>query len=211
MAIEIPDTIEKIFSHPGSHWSPEEQIRVIEWIFNTAQLNYLLRFCLYHLGSQASSEDAEDAWAGFCTYRLPSMIRLYNPEKGRQFWNYLLYCLQNECGHLRKKIHKRAKKEQPLQITLPSGDDEFEFSFEPSTRDNPADYIEENDLIMALQNCIEFLQPHHRKAFIMVVLQESGYTLASETLNEAPGTIRVWVCRARAALKKCLSSKGWNR
>ena len=210
MAVVIPVSIEAIFGKPGSQWSADGQTRVVEWLFNSVQLNYLLRFCLYHLGPKASSEDAEDTWEEFCTYRLPSVIRLYDPAKGRRFWNYLLLCLQNECGHSRKKLHKRSRVEQQLQMTHPAGDDEIEITIEPILGNNPIDILELKNLITALQGCLELLPINHQKAFSMVVLQEGGYGQASKVLQEEPGTVRVWVCRARAALRKCLNNKGWK-
>ena len=210
MTVVIPATIETIFEKPGSQWPPECQTQVVEWLFDSAQLNYLLRFSLYHLGPKATNEDAEDAWEEFCTSRLPSVIRFYDPKKGRRFWNYLLLCLQNECGHSRKKLHKRVRMEQPLQFTHSTGEDEIEVTFEPDAGNNPVDVLEVKNLIAALKSCLELLPVNHRKAFSMVVLAESGYDQASKTLREEPGTVRVWVCRARAALKKCLNNKGWN-
>jgi RNA polymerase sigma factor (sigma-70 family) len=173
-------------------------------------LTYLLRFCLFYLGERSTNEDAEDAWESFYLKRLPSIVRLYQPVKGRRFWNYLLLCLQRECRHQSQKLTRRDEVEQPLEWTLTTEEGEIELMVLQSPGEDPAASLEEVEFRQALQRCLNKLPEHHRKAFTLVVLQDVIYEQASAELREQPATVRVWVCRARAALRKCLGSEGWN-
>lgn len=210
MAIVIPASIEAIFDLPGCKWTEKDRQGVIQWLFEPAQFNYLLRFCLYHLGPNPQIEDAEDAWAEFCATRLGAVMLTYDPSKGRRFWNYLLLCLERECGHYRRSLARRDSTDIPLEVQVPGGDDPIEIVLMADESSNPGAHVENQELLASLNRCLAALPPHHRQAYELVELRALGYVEAAALLNEKQGTVRVWVCRARAALRKCLRQGGYT-
>ena len=210
MAIVIPVSIEALFELPGRDWSSKDRQRVIRWLFEPTQFTYLVRFCLYHLGPNPLTEDAEDAWAEFCATRLEAVLLTYDPLKGRRFWNYLLFCLERECGHYRRKLARQDNAETPLEIQLPGDDDVIEIVLTADESGSPGTHVETQEMLALLNRCLATLPPRHRQAFVMVELQALDYAEAATSINEKPGTIRVWACRARAALRECLRQGGYT-
>ena len=206
MPVVTPEPIEALFDRPGHKWSASERAAVVEWLFDGGTFGYLVRFCLLYLGLEATAADAEDAWAEFCATRLDALLVSYNPALGRRFWNYLLFCLQRECGHYRRRLTRQARNETGFEAQLQTEDGEIEFALAADHSQEPSAALEMQDTLELLNRCLAALPAHHRQAFLLVEVQQMSYAEAGARLKERPGTVRVWNCRARAALRKCIGS-----
>src|SRR5436190_16188565 len=113
-----PPHIKPIFDKPGRAWTPEERTHVKEWVLESLQLKKLLSFALCYLGQEAMAADAEDAWHNFYSKRLDMQINLYDPARGRRFWNFLLYCFQRSCGDERERLTNWNRRTEPLEREL---------------------------------------------------------------------------------------------
>jgi RNA polymerase sigma factor (sigma-70 family) len=217
MPIITPQAIEKIFTQPGRNWTPLEAIQVKEWLFENAQLHYLLHLCSLRLGTGASEQDVEDAFSQFYTYRLDSVILLYDPkrEKRKSFWNYLLMCLERDCFRCSRKLQKKSLREYPLVDIEPGEEvginpEYLSGDLQEPLQKSPEGATTVKQALTALERCLEFLPANHRQAFLLLVVQEISDKEASQVMNSPPGTVRVWAARARAALKNCMNREGWD-
>lgn len=202
--------IEQVFDKPGKYWTSGERELIIRWLFEEHQFKYLIHFCLYHLGYWASDQDAEDAWSEFCSKRLHSVINSYDPQKGRRFWNFLLFCLERECKHMKRKIEKNIAKEETFKGEFQSEEIKFEIRNQPSAGINPSLETEYYEFLQILEKCLGKLPIKLKKTFQLVVLQDRSYEETSSILDERVGNLRVYIFRAKQMLRGCLGSEGWR-
>ena len=59
-----------------------------------------------------------------------------------------------------------------------------------------------------LEQCLERLSPESRDSVLLRFREELSYEDASIVTGDAPATLRVRVCRAMVALRRCLERKG---
>jgi len=217
MAISIPPIIEAIFTRAGREWTPVEALQVKEWLFEDEPFHYLLHLCGLRLSSNATEQDAEDAFGQFYTRRLDSVIFLYDParERKKTFWNYLLMCLERDVFRYGAKLKKQSEREISLDGADAAGETGVEAEYLPpglqaAVLNEPEDTAMIRETMKALEHCLEQLPDNHRQAFLLVIVEEISDKEAGQIMNALPGTVRVWATRARAALKKCLNREGWN-
>jgi len=217
MAISKPSTIEEIFTRAGCEWTPTEVLLIKEWLFEYKQFHYLLHLCGLRLGSNATEQDAEDAFSQFYTRRLDSVIFLYDPTRERKntFCNYLLMCLERDVIRYRAKLIRKLDKEISFDGTdaIREADVETEYllpGIQADALNEPEDAAIMRETMIAFKHCMEQLPDNHRQAFLLLVVDEISDREAGQIMNALPGTVRVWAVRARAALKKCLQREGWN-
>lgn len=85
---------------------------------NNDSLRKLLRWCLRHLGTAATEQDAEDALQAFCTNRLSHVIVTYKPGS-QSLESYIFLCLQRLCWRRAKRLKQRRRREVPLSDVAP--------------------------------------------------------------------------------------------
>jgi RNA polymerase sigma factor (sigma-70 family) len=198
-----------IFDRPGRTWTGSERIQIKEWLFAPEQLRALLLSALYTLGKGATAQDAEDAWGNF-TRRLDTHIDLYDPARGRRFWNFLLFCFERFCWDEGDRLRSRRRRESPLEVQVEMRDGDF-IELEPIQADqinNPDNVVEQQDTFTALYQCIKHLSPPYRTVVIMHYFEEKPITIISLALSLSVSNIKVRLHRARQQLAQCLTTTG---
>lgn len=205
-----PPDIQLIFDRPGQEWSKEEQKQVQVWLHETPQLKRLLGFALSHLGPAASLADAEDAWENFYTKRMQKHIQLYDPARGRRFWNFLLFCFQRYCWEEKEKLKKQRENETSLdrQLETSSGEVIELERMDPSEASDPANRAEKNFLWEALYQCLDELPPLQRSIILLYYFAGEAATQIAETLKLTLANVKVKLFRARQTLEDCLRQRG---
>jgi len=187
-----------VVAKPGQEWSREEYASLVAWLFEEVQLRKLLTLCLFRLGSTATAQDAEDVWMEFCEKRLEKVSRLFDPERGAEFWVYLRFCLKREAGHFRKPIEKISAQELALEERYQTTDGDLEFERAVASDPAPNEQWEFNRL---LKESLLMLSPPYREAFILVKLEDRDYDEASTILGITSGLARIRVHRAIEKLR----------
>jgi RNA polymerase sigma factor (sigma-70 family) len=72
-------------------------------------LKGLLRFCLWHLGSHATPEDAEDALQDFCARNSQKITNTYKPGP-QSLKTYFKFCLRRFCWKRAKQLRQHRKQ-----------------------------------------------------------------------------------------------------
>jgi RNA polymerase sigma factor (sigma-70 family) len=207
--VEPPD-ISVIFAKPGRGWSPEERIRVIQWLHEPPQFRYLRTFAKRHLGPPATEDDAQDAWQEFCAKELHSVIQSYNPAKGVRFWGYLLVCLKRFCWAEGERIRRRRQQEQPPPEVETADGSRIELEFaDPDPYTNPEKALELKELRELLTQCINELPFPLRQVFVLYYFQEWPIKEIANHLKISEALAKVRLFRARQKLRDCLRKKGW--
>jgi RNA polymerase sigma factor (sigma-70 family) len=206
--LDFPDDLHH---RPGLSWSREERETVYTWLHQDSQLKRLLLFCLFHLGSLAIAEDAEDMWSWFCEKRLEKVTNKYDPALGGSYWDYLCFCLKRECW---KKAKELNKKEQNMGLRDELEEDTYSLKLLiiPSSVQNPEEEVVKKEFIECLNRVlIELHQrnPRHYQAFVLVKIQGKNYKEAALALKTSENTARVWVHRAVATIRSMLQEKGY--
>lgn len=205
-----PPDIQQIFDRPGRQWSEAEQECVQVWLNETPQLKKLLGVALSHLGPAAIAADAEDAWKNFYVKRMQKHIRLYDPARGRRFWNFLLFCFQRYCWDEKARLEKRRKNETTLnhQVQTSTGEVIELERPDPSEASNVPQRIEKKLLFEALYQCLDQLPPLHQSVVLLHYFAEETLTKISVTLKLTLANVKVRLYRARQKLKECLGERG---
>lgn len=205
-----PLDIRQIFDRPGQQWSETERKRVQEWLHETACLKKLLGFALFHLGPAAVAADAEDTWMNFCAKRLEQHILLYDPARGRRFWNFLLFCFQRYCWEEKEKLKKRAAQEARLEIQFetPAGEViEWERA-DPSEESDLPHFIEKKALFDALYKCLDELPSPYQTVIRLYYFAEETLTKIAAMLQITLSNVKIRLYRARQKLEECLREQG---
>ena len=211
--VNEPAAIQAIYERPGRQWTAAEKQRVKEWLLASEQLGALLHFALYNLGEGVSAEDAEDTCAVLLAHRLDALINLYDPTRGRRFWNYLLFCLERECWRDGDKLRQRRWREPSLDVEVDLGDGNslaLEWRFAVSEM-NPEAAVEKVELWLALQHCLETLPPAFYQLVIRHYFDEEPLAKISVTLGLSEINVKVRLYRARQKLAECLAAEGESR
>jgi RNA polymerase sigma-70 factor (ECF subfamily) len=96
--------------------------------------------------------------------------------------------------------HQR-REAYSLNTPLPGGDDAPD---PPSGARSVLDQLEEAELRLHLQHCIDALTPEFREVLVLRDMQEMSYEEVGSTLKLREGTVKSRLFRARDAVKDCL-------
>jgi RNA polymerase sigma-70 factor (ECF subfamily) len=96
--------------------------------------------------------------------------------------------------------HQR-REAYSLNAPLPGGDDAPD---PPSGARSVLDQLEEAELRLHLQHCIDALTPEFREVLVLRDMQEMSYEEVGSTLKLREGTVKSRLFRARDAVKDCL-------
>lgn len=212
--VEPPD-IERIFDKPGRDWTPEEHIRVKVWLHEDLQLRYLLTFALRHLGHQATTEDAEDAWGEFFVRRLDAVIDNYDPTRGRRFWSYLLLSFMRHCWDEGERIRRERQRVRSVDKVIEDekGERPLLVFVDEGPNADPEEAAERAAFLEALNGCLGRLRlgnSWHWKVFMLREIEELSEKETAKALGVPQGSVKGWLRRTRLQLRKCLQEKGWT-
>lgn len=212
-----PEEVQGIFEKPGREWTPGERSRVYMWLFEEFEkhrLRYLLTFALRNLGNGATFRDAEDAWGNFCVDRLEAVISHYDPartEKPNNFWGYLKLSFARYCWDKGKQIQKKRQRVVSLDEAREGEEGELPQLELVDPRPSPADRAIRTNFLESLNSCLQELKnPLHRQVFILRDIEGLSEQTTAEVLGVPPGSVKVWLRRARLHLRDCLQAKGWE-
>jgi len=72
----------------------------------------------------------------------------------------------------------------------------------------PSQTTETNEMIQAVENCLNRLPFDYRSVLLLIDVQELDYQEASEVLDKPLGTVKSRLFRARQKMRDCLKEKG---
>ena len=211
----IPEDINLIFAKPGCIWTSKERIRIINWLNETQQLEYLLNFALSKLSPTATAQEAEDTWQDFCTKKLDVRIKRYNPANGRSFWNYLIYkgeknwdSFENFCFKARQEMKKNPMR--PYQPIYCQEDQAIELEIVDESIDgNPEEAVKQKEMYNILQKCLNKMPFNYWRVIIMFYFEGKSVAQISESLQISVAYTKVLLHRTRQHLAKLLREEGY--
>ena len=169
--------------------------------FNRLVLQYqelAFNVALRVMGEEAAAADATQE-AFISAYR---SLRGY---RGGSFRSWLLRIVTNACyDELRRRKRRPAVS---LEALVEDSEDEGSVG---STKlaDNPEGAVQRHELIDAIQDCLNGLQPEFRIVAVLVDVQGLDYDEAAQSIGKPLGTVKSRLARARARLRDCLKAYG---
>jgi len=169
--------------------------------FNLLVLQYqelAFNVALRVMGEEAAAADATQE-AFISAYR---SLRGY---RGGSFRSWLLRIVTNACyDELRRRKRRPAVS---LEALVEDSEDEGSVG---STKlaDNPEAAVQRHELIDAIQDCLNGLQPEFRIVAVLVDVQGLDYDEAAQSIGKPLGTVKSRLARARAKLRECLKAYG---
>jgi RNA polymerase sigma factor (sigma-70 family) len=203
--IVAPPDIEKSFSKPGREWTSGEKTRVKTWLNEDPQLYYLLVFALHHLGAGAQSADAEDVWQDFCETRLSRIMNNYDHEKGRRFWNWLLFCFERYCHDGGEQNRKRRKSEIPLIQETKDGELLVLEIVDEHPDSNPEEQFAQKEKWRIVQECLRSLPEGHYTVVVRFYFEGLSVKAIALILQISEALVKVRLFRARRRVAQCLA------
>lgn len=170
--------------------------------FNRLVLQYqelAFNVALRVMGEKAAAADATQE-AFISAYR---SLRGY---RGGSFRSWLLRIVTNACyDELRRR-----KRRPAVSLDALVEDSEEDEGSVGSTKlaDNPEAAVQRHELIDAIQDCLNGLQPEFRIVAILVDVQGLDYDEAAHSIGKPLGTVKSRLARARAKLRECLKAYG---
>lgn len=163
-------------------------------------LKELLRFCLWNLGQDATSEDAEEALQDFCTRNTQKITNTYKPG-AQSLKSYFMLCLKRFCWkrgkQLRRERNQTRKMIEDLSTIAPHRDPG------PLARLlADADGQEREKMKSRLKEAIEQL-PSDAQLLVKLFYEEklSIREIAEKHLHISESAVKVRLTRIRSKLK----------
>lgn len=169
--------------------------------FNRLVLQYqalAFNVALRVMGEEAAAADATQE-AFISAYR---SLRGY---RGGSFRSWLLRIVTNACYD-----ELRRRKRRPAVSLEALVEDSEDGGSVGSTKlaDNPEAAVQRLELIDAIQNCLNGLQPEFRIVAVLVDVQGLDYDETARSIGKPLGTVKSRLARARAKLRECLNAYG---
>lgn len=136
-----------------------------------------------------------------------SAYRNLGTYRGGSFRAWVLRMVTNSCYDelRRQKRHPAA----PLEPLDESGEDEIESPRWMASDDpSPEEEMEQRELEMAVQDCLQRLPDEFRVAVVMIDVQGMDYQEVSSAAGVPLGTIKSRLARGRLRLRDCLQRFG---
>ncbi|GIV55007.1 MAG: RNA polymerase sigma factor [Candidatus Kapaibacterium sp.] len=144
-------------------------------------------YCLKTLGDHAAARDA-------CQETFIAFWRSASPQ--RQMTNlrgYLLRIARNTC--------LIAKRHETAQPTTEFNEDIY-LALAPNPLGEAA--VEQNELVQLVTMALDLLPDHYREAIVLQCYNNLSYQEVADTLGVPLSTVRNWIVRAKAHLRKIL-------
>jgi RNA polymerase sigma factor (sigma-70 family) len=218
MAIHIPPDIQAILGQPGRCWTDKEVFQVKVWLNEEPQYNQMIEYTQQYLGREATREDAEEVWQDFClgqtgSSSLDYYIRRFEPGKGRTFLNWAIHlCFRQDCVKKGNKIRERLESiESIFSVKNNERGAQAELIELEANKQavNPAEQLEREEFLKALNRCLFSLRPQHRATFVLREIEELSVKETADQLGVPQGSVKGRLNRAKHELKKCLKKEGW--
>lgn len=191
--------VQKVFTVPGRQWTRSDVEIVFEWLFSE-KFDYLVRFVLRHLGPRSRIPDAVEVWSAFCIRSLESLIKNYDPRKGRDFWGYMLFCLERFCH--RQAQHLRNRRFAETEGDGSRGSEAVDLSRQGFTKD-----LETRDLVT---KALDRLNPPFSTVLRKYYLEEKSVDDIASEMAASPAAVKTWLHRARQKMRDALVKLGWR-
>lgn len=188
--------IEEIYDKPGCQWTKKEQKYVCQYL-ETKRRQELLLNTLHWLGCIAIYEDAEDILHEFYEKSLDSVIKSYDPDKGKRFWGYLFTCLQRFCRRERKKIKIRTDVIGPIAPDIII-----------NINDNAYNRLVSRSEVRTIEQCLGKLSLHFFEVIEMHCFHDKSIAEIAKKVGISESNVKVRLFRARQKLGVLLNENG---
>ncbi len=129
-------------------------------------------------------------------------FRKLHTFRGGSFKAWLLRIVTNLCYDELRRYQRR-----PTTALEPFDSNQEEIESPGWLRDpgeSPEEAVERAELVRAIQECLNHLQPDFRAVVILVDFQGMDYSEAAQVVGKPLGTIKSRLARARMRMKSCL-------
>jgi len=157
--------------------------------------DFLFRVAMNILGDEYAAADATQQ-------AFLSAFRHLRTFRGGSLRSWLSRITVNACYDELRRIART--KDVPLQVYDQEGE-EMELSLWLADREpSPEAHAETNELLDAIQNCLQALPEHYRLVAQLVDVEGLSYEEAAVILDVPTGTVKSRLARARNALRSAL-------
>ena len=127
--------------------------------------------------------------------------------KGDSFKPWILRITNNACyDELRRQRRHPSVPLEPVSTEDDEENEDVHWLMDPSPQ--PTQTTETNEMIQAVENCLNRLPFDYRSVLLLIDVQELDYQEASEVLDKPLGTVKSRLFRARQKMRDCLKEKG---
>ncbi len=127
--------------------------------------------------------------------------------KGDSFKPWILRITINACyDELRRQRRHPSVPLEPVSTEDDEENEDVHWLMDPSPQ--PSQTTETNEMIQAVENCLNRLPFDYRSVLLLIDVQELDYQEASEVLDKPLGTVKSRLFRARQKMRDCLKEKG---
>ena len=127
--------------------------------------------------------------------------------KGDSFKPWILRITINACyDELRRQRRHPSVPLEPVSTEDDEENEDVHWLMDPSPQ--PSQTTETNEMIQAVENCLNRLPFDYRSVLLLIDVQELDYQEASEVLDKPLGTVNSRLFRARQKMRDCLKEKG---
>jgi len=127
--------------------------------------------------------------------------------KGDSFKPWILRITINACyDELRRQRRHPSVPLEPVSTEDDEENEDVHWLMDPSPQ--PSQTTETNEMIQAVENCLNRLPFDYRSVLLLIDVQELDYQEASEVLGKPLGTVKSRLFRARQKMRDCLKEKG---
>lgn len=127
--------------------------------------------------------------------------------KGDSFKPWILRITINACyDELRRQRRHPSVPLEPVSAEDDEENEDVHWLIDPSPQ--PSQTTETNEMVQAVENCLNRLPFDYRSVLLLIDVQEMDYQEASEVLDKPLGTVKSRLFRARQKMRDCLKEKG---
>lgn len=176
---------------------------------NDDSLRKLLWWCLRHLGTAATKEDAEDALQEFSDKRLPRVIATYRPGS-QSLESYVYLCLKRLCWRRGRKLKEQRRRELSLTELAADGNGS-RANTKVSSDEIAAARTQAVDSLVLQEDCatvrslLSKLSPSDQKVISLHYEHELTAAEIASQLHLSEGAVEARLHRARRRLTTALN------
>src|SRR5262249_12853600 len=108
---------------------------------------------------------------------------------------------------LTRRVVARSHRRERLRRWLFAGDEEASHEV-PSAAPGPSELVERRERSLALYRALDRLSEKHRTAFLLFEMEQLPAEEIARIMKTKPGTVWVWLHRARSRLRELLGEEG---
>jgi RNA polymerase sigma factor (sigma-70 family) len=183
-----PLDLREVFKKPGRMWTAAEREACARWLLEEkgAELLGLVRRRLGGRRAGEAEEVLSSFWPGFWS----SVVRHYDPGRGRELWSYLHFCLLRHCDQEARRLparERRARREVELQLRDPAAESDLPRA------------LENRDLV---QRALDRLRPGDATLIAQIYIEGRERAELSLELGLSRQALNTRLCRALQAMKR---------